>query len=178
MGSILLVVLFCLLGLCWRAGFCVLPGQSYCCMRAGGLHFSVVLWSRLLGVFFGREFPSDLVTFPMYTAVLLVMNASILRMLQSMPLTSMFLMCFSLTCFQLITRILWVAPWWKLDSLLKFRLVRFQVLQPHSSAFSSPATYICGYLSFYLHPCCQRRIFLPPLGTTLFNPGFDFCIFI
>jgi len=50
---ILLVVLFCWLGPCLWAGSSVSPGQSYCCMKVGGLHFSMVLWSMLPGVFWG-----------------------------------------------------------------------------------------------------------------------------
>jgi hypothetical protein len=59
----------------------------------------------------GRESWSDLDTFPRYTAVLFIMKASMLGMLQRRPLTSLFLICCSLTWCHLIASNLWITPW-------------------------------------------------------------------
>ncbi len=48
-------------------------------------------------IFLGRVVSFDLAIFPTYFAILLLMNASIFGMLRNMALTSLFLICFSLT---------------------------------------------------------------------------------
>ncbi len=87
--------------------------------------------------FLGKDSSFDLV---IYAAVILVIKVSMLGIMHNRALTSLFLMCFSLTCSHLIARILRIAPWWKLESLLRFCFDRFQVLHPHSTAFRGPAT--------------------------------------
>ncbi len=79
-------------------------------VNCGALFFRLPLIQAARN-FFGKEFSSDLVIFPMYPAVRFVINASMLGMLHRIPLTSLFFICFSLTSRQLIARILRIALW-------------------------------------------------------------------
>jgi hypothetical protein len=111
-------------------------------------------------------------------AVLFIIKASTLGMLHRRPLTSMFLMCFPITWSHLIPSILQIAPWWKLLSLSRLLLVRFQVSQPHRRAFRGPTVYI-WHLIFLLTSLLLKKVFAAPIiGLVYFYSSFNFHVFI
>jgi hypothetical protein len=61
--------------------------------------------------FFRLVFSSAPIVFPMYVVVLRWMKASMSGILHSMPLTSLFFICCSLTWFHFIPSICRMAPW-------------------------------------------------------------------
>ena len=86
-------------------------------------------------------FFSNLTKLPMYLFVILTMKISMIGMLLKHFLTSSFAILSSLIHSHLSPRILLIALWWKLLSLLMFLAAMFHDLQPRRRVLRGPTVY-------------------------------------
>jgi len=61
-----------------------------------------------------------------------------------------------------------MALWWKVVSLLRFRLVKFQDSQPHSRALRGPATYISDFILLSMSLLEKKCLVAPIIDLAFF----------